>query len=55
MNCAVKEEVGINLGGAPVTLDIFNERKLKLPHVGESYTLSFPPHACWVMPEQSFG
>jgi putative spermidine/putrescine transport system ATP-binding protein len=44
--------VGINLGGAPVTLDIFNERKLKLPHVGESYTLSFPPHACWVMPEQ---
>jgi len=43
--------VGINLGGAPITLDIFNERTLKLPKVGETYTLSFPPHACWVMRE----
>jgi putative spermidine/putrescine transport system ATP-binding protein len=43
--------VSINLGGAPITLDIFNERKLELPRVGQSYTLSFPPHACWVMAE----
>ncbi len=43
--------VGVALGGAPITLDIFNERTLKLPKVGEAYTLSFPPHACWVMRE----
>jgi len=43
--------VGVNLGGAPITLDIFNERKLEIPRVGQAYTLSFPPHACWVMAE----
>ena len=42
--------VTINLGQSPVTLDVFNERKLVLPKVGDEYTLSFPPHACWVMP-----
>ena len=40
----------VNVGTAPLTLDVFNERKLKLPQVGDEYTLSFPPHACWVMP-----
>jgi putative spermidine/putrescine transport system ATP-binding protein len=45
--------VTVNVGGAPVTLDVFNERKLKLPQVGDDYTLSFPPHACWVMPPAS--
>ena len=42
--------VTVNIGKAPVTLDVFNERKLTLPQVGDEYTLSFPPHACWVMP-----
>ncbi len=42
--------VTINLGQTPVTLDVFNERKLVLPQVGDEYTLSVPPHACWVMP-----
>ncbi len=42
--------VTISLGQSPVTLDVFNERKLVLPKVGDEYTLSFPPHACWVMP-----
>jgi putative spermidine/putrescine transport system ATP-binding protein len=45
--------VGIRLGSVPLTLDIFNERTLELPRVGQAYTLSFPPHACWVMPGQS--
>ncbi len=44
--------VSINLSGVPITLDIFNERKLELPRVGQAYTLSFPPHACWVMAER---
>jgi putative spermidine/putrescine transport system ATP-binding protein len=42
--------VTIGLGQALVTLDVFNERKLVLPKVGDETTLSFPPHACWVMP-----
>jgi putative spermidine/putrescine transport system ATP-binding protein len=44
--------VSVNLGGAPITLDIFNERKLELPRVGQAYAFSFPPHACWVMAER---
>ncbi|MBL8055579.1 MAG: ABC transporter ATP-binding protein [Anaerolineales bacterium] len=40
----------VNLGLASLTLDIFNERTLVLPEVGRQYTLSFPAHACWVMP-----
>ncbi len=43
--------VEINLGDAIVTLDALNERKLELPRVGDSQTVSFPSHACWVMPE----
>jgi len=47
--------VAVRVGGAPLTLDVFNERSLRLPHVGDEHTLSFPPHACWVMPESSRG
>jgi len=39
----------MNLGTVTLTLDVFNERKLELPKVGQTYTISFPPHACWVM------
>ena len=41
--------VVLNLNGTPVTIDVFNERKLQLPQVGQLHTVSFPPHACWVM------
>jgi putative spermidine/putrescine transport system ATP-binding protein len=41
----------VDLGDTTVTLDALNERKLNLPQVGQSQTVSFPPHACWVMPE----
>ncbi len=43
--------VTVKVGQATLTLDVFNERKLELPKVGETYTVSFPPHACWVMAE----
>jgi putative spermidine/putrescine transport system ATP-binding protein len=33
-----------------LTADLFNERLLKLPEVGDTVTMSFPAHACWVMP-----
>ncbi len=42
--------VEVNLGEATVTLDALNERKLNLPTVGQTQTISFPTHACWVMP-----
>jgi putative spermidine/putrescine transport system ATP-binding protein len=43
--------VEVNLGDATVTLDALNERKLTLPQVGDAQIISFPAHACWVMPE----
>ncbi len=43
--------VEVSLGDATITLDVLNERKLTLPQVGDSQTISFAPHACWVMPE----
>jgi putative spermidine/putrescine transport system ATP-binding protein len=39
------------LGQSQITLDALNERKLTLPKVGDMQTVSFPPHACWVMAE----
>ncbi len=42
--------VTVDLGDGNVTLDALNERKLTLPEVGQSQTVSFPAHACWVMP-----
>jgi len=43
--------VELSLNGSRLTMDLQNERQLQLPQVGQSYTVSFPPHACWVMPE----
>ena len=41
----------LRLGSSLVTLDALNERRLTLPEVGQTQTVSFPPHACWVMSE----
>jgi putative spermidine/putrescine transport system ATP-binding protein len=41
----------LRLGSSLVTLDALNERRLTLPEVGQTQTVSFPPHACWVMIE----
>jgi putative spermidine/putrescine transport system ATP-binding protein len=45
--------VAVKVGASPIILDVFNERRLNLPKVGETHTLSFPPHACWVMPSRA--
>jgi len=42
-------------GHTALTMDLFNERSLKLPEVGQTHTISFPPGACWVMPAQAPG
>ena len=39
----------VQLGDAVMTLDALNERRLALPKTGEPLTISFPPHAAWVM------
>jgi len=44
--------VRLKLGGSTLTADLFNERMLVLPRIGETHTFSFPPHACWIMPQQ---
>jgi putative spermidine/putrescine transport system ATP-binding protein len=41
--------VQLRCGETALTLDLFNERQLKLPEVGQTHLISFPPHACWVM------
>ncbi|MCX6026651.1 MAG: ABC transporter ATP-binding protein [Chloroflexi bacterium] len=43
--------VRVGLGQATVVLDALNKRSLELARVGEPITVSFPPHACWVMAE----
>jgi putative spermidine/putrescine transport system ATP-binding protein len=42
--------IQLSLGQALLTLDALNERRLNLPRLGEMQTISFPPHAVWVMP-----
>ncbi len=41
----------VSLGQAAITVDTLNERRFELPAVGDKRTLSFPPHAVWVMPD----
>ena len=42
--------VQVAVDGGRVTADLFNERLLVLPKVGDTIDVSFPAHACWVMP-----
>ena len=36
-------------GGILLSMDLFNERQLVLPRVGDAVEINFPPHACWIM------
>lgn len=42
-------------GDSAVTADLFNERLLELPRVGDEVTVSFPAHSCWVLPGKPSG
>ena len=35
--------------GPLVAVDLFNERQLRIPQVGETVEVTFPPHACWIV------
>jgi len=39
----------VDLGGAMVSADLFNERRLVLPQTGNEVVVSFPEHACWLV------
>jgi putative spermidine/putrescine transport system ATP-binding protein len=41
--------VQVDVGTTTLTVDVFNERLLQMPRVGDRVQVSFPPHACWVM------
>ncbi len=43
--------VRVDLQGHEALADLFNERQMSLPKVGEEVTLNFPPHACWIIHE----
>jgi putative spermidine/putrescine transport system ATP-binding protein len=43
--------IELNIGDGLIKMDVQNERQLRLPEIGESQQVSFPPHACWVMPD----
>lgn len=39
----------INVRGALLSADLFNERTMTLPRVGDDVMVNFPAHACWLM------
>ncbi|MGB8212126.1 MAG: ABC transporter ATP-binding protein [Anaerolineales bacterium] len=41
--------VRVDVEGQPITVDMFNERKQKIPIQGESFQLTFPVDACWLL------
>jgi putative spermidine/putrescine transport system ATP-binding protein len=41
--------VRMNVEGNPVSLDMFNERNLVIPKVGESFQVTFPVDSCWLI------
>ena len=41
--------VRVDVEGRPVSIDIFNERKLQIPKVGEMFEVNFDADACWLI------
>jgi len=41
--------IKVDVEGRPVSIDMFNERKLQVPAVGECFDFSFHPDACWLL------
>ena len=47
--------VRVAVGPTYVIADLFNERLLELPRVGDAVTINFPVHAAWVLEETQGG
>jgi putative spermidine/putrescine transport system ATP-binding protein len=41
--------IRVEIEGHPVSLDVFNERKLRIPNLGEEFQVTFPVDACWLL------
>jgi putative spermidine/putrescine transport system ATP-binding protein len=41
--------IQMETGGLPFSMDIFNERNLTIPKVGDLYDVHFPIDACWLL------
>ncbi len=41
--------IRVDVGGSVLSADLFNERTLVLPRVGDAVEVNFPPHSCWLM------
>jgi putative spermidine/putrescine transport system ATP-binding protein len=41
--------VKVDVDGNMISMDLFNERKLKLPAIGEEYRVTFPVDASWII------
>ncbi|MCE5208357.1 MAG: ABC transporter ATP-binding protein [Chloroflexi bacterium] len=41
--------IRIDVEGNPILMDVFNERRLQMPGIGNSFQLTFPVDACWVL------
>jgi putative spermidine/putrescine transport system ATP-binding protein len=39
----------VDIGGATLSADLFNERRLTLPRTGDDVVISFPEHSCWLV------
>ncbi len=47
LGAIVRVKAGLE-GGQPLSIDLFNDRRLVLPKEGEPVKLAFPLDACWV-------
>ncbi len=41
--------IRLDVEGNPISMDVFNERRLTIPSVGEHYQVTFPIDACWLL------
>lgn len=41
--------IRVEIEGHLVSLDVFNERKLVIPNVGDQFQVTFPVDACWLL------
>lgn len=41
--------ISLEVDGHLISLDVFNERKLKIPTAGDPYQVTFPVDACWLL------
>jgi len=41
--------IRVDIDGNSVSLDLFNEKNLKIPAVGEQYNVTFPIDSCWIL------